>query len=288
DLFRGEQMVVVGRYSGKGASAAVLEGMVNGTRKKFTYDVSFSDETTEHDFIPRLWATRRVGYLLEEIRLHGENGEIKEEVTELARKYSIVTPYTAYLIVEDEARRGVPLLSQSLPQLQEDSAARNSVGEYYKNSTLQRYGLAPVTRSRSELAYKSANAPADALSLGAAEAQRGFVANPESSPAAGGVGGVVAGRKLTVERVAQYTQQTQFAGGRSFYQNGNQWIDGSVQKLKDARRVRIQFNSKEYFDLAAKKPETLPWLALGQNVQFALNDAIYEVFDQVATNGGKQ
>src|SRR5437660_3349058 len=122
DLFRGEQLVLVGRYRGKGASEAVLEGWVNGTKKKFTYDVSFADETTEHDFIPRLWATRRVGYLLEEIRLHGENAEIKEEVTELARKYSIVTPYTAYLIVEDEARRGVPLLSQTLPQLQEDAA----------------------------------------------------------------------------------------------------------------------------------------------------------------------
>src|SRR6266699_4490015 len=193
DLFRGEQLVLLGRYSGKGASAAVLEGMVNGARKKFTYDVSFADETTEHDFIPRLWATRRVGYLLEEIRLHGENAEIKEEVTELARKYSIVTPYTAYLIVEDEARRGVPLLSQTMPRLQEDEAARQSVGEYYKHSTLQRYGLAPVTRSRSELAFKSANAPADAVSLGAAEAQRGFDA-PSSSPPAGGIGGAVAGR----------------------------------------------------------------------------------------------
>ena len=228
-----------------------------------------------------------MGYLLEEIRLHGENAELKEEVTELARKYSIVTPYTAYLIVEDEARRGVPLLSQSLPQLQEDAVARNSVGQYYKDSTMQRYGLAPVTRSRSELAFKSANAPADALSLGAAEAQRGFVAAPESSPPAGGVGGVVAGRSVTVERIAQYTQQTQFAGGRSFYQNGNQWIDGSVQKLKNAKRVRVQFNSKEYFDLVAKRPETLPWLALGQNVQFALNDTIYEVFDPDAIGGGK-
>jgi len=33
--------------------------------------------------------------------------------------------------------------------------------------------------------------------------------------------------------------------------------------------------------------ETLPWLALGQNVQFALKDIIYEVFDQAATSGGK-
>src|SRR6185436_18218378 len=147
--------------------------------------VSFSSETTEHDFIPRLWATRRVGYLLEEIRLHGENAELKEEVTELARKYSIVTPYTAYLIVEDEARRGVPLLSQTMPQLQDDKAARNSLGEYYKESTLQRHGLAPVTRSRSELAFKSANAPAEAIDASGAEAQRGFVATaPLSSPPA--------------------------------------------------------------------------------------------------------
>ena len=50
--------------------------------------------------------------------------------------------------------------------------------------------------------------------------------------------------------------------------------------MKNPKRVRIQFNSKEYFDLVAKKPETLPWLALGQNVQFALDGAIYEVFDQ--------
>jgi Ca-activated chloride channel homolog len=288
DLFRGEQLVLVGRYSGNGASATVLDGMVNGTKKKFTYDVSFSDGTTEYDFIPRLWATRRVGYLLEEIRLHGENAEVKEEVTELARKYSIVTPYTAYLIVEDEARRGVPLLSQTLPQLQEDAATKDATMKYSGELMRRRDGLGPVNQSRSELAFKSANTPADAISAGGAEAQRGFAAAaPQSSAPSGPAGGVVAGRSVVVERVAQYTQQTQFAGGRSFYQNGNQWIDGSVQKLKNPKRVRIQFNSKEYFDLVAKKPETLRWLALGQNVQFALNDTIYEVVDQDATREGK-
>jgi len=287
DLFRGEQLVLVGRYSGKGASAVVLEGTVNGARKKFTYEVSFSDETTEHDFIPRLWATRRVGYLLEEIRLHGENAELKEEVSDLARKYSIVTPYTAYLIVEDEARRGVPLLSQTMPELQEDAAARKSVAEYYKDSMLQRYGAGPVTRSRSELAFKSANAPADALSLSAAEAQRGFAATAPQPSAIPAPGGVVVGRSVVGDRLAQYTQQTQIAGGRSFYQNANQWIDASIQKLKSPKRVRVQFSSKEYFELVANKPETRPWLALGQNVQFALNDVVYEVFDQEQTNGGK-
>src|SRR5947207_7661270 len=131
DLFKGEQLVLAGRYTGKGASAVILQGTVNGARKKLTYDVNFSGETTEHDFIPRLWATRRVGYLLEEIRLHGENAELKDEVTELARKYTIVTPYTAYLIIEDEARRSVPILSQTLPQLQQDNKAKEAAGQYY-------------------------------------------------------------------------------------------------------------------------------------------------------------
>ena len=65
-----------------------------------------------------------MGYLLDEIRLHGESAESRDEITELARRYGIVTPYTAYLIVEDETRRNVPLPMQSLPQFHADHAAR--------------------------------------------------------------------------------------------------------------------------------------------------------------------
>src|SRR5256884_973405 len=215
DLFKGEQLVLAGRFAGKGASAVVLEGTVNGAQKKLTYDVNFSGETTEHDFIPRLWATRRVGYLLEEIRLHGENAELKDEVTELARKYSIVTPYTAYLIVEDEARRGVPVLSQTLPQLQQDAGAKDATMLYSGELMVQRNGLGPVTQSRSELAFKSANAPADAVSLGVAEAQRGLAA--QAAPAQSAAGGVVAGRTAEIESIAQYSQQAQIVGGRRFF-----------------------------------------------------------------------
>src|SRR5207248_977594 len=64
DLFKGEQLALVGRYSGKGDSAVILEGSVNGASKKFTYEVKFPDETSENEFIPRLWATRLVGYLM--------------------------------------------------------------------------------------------------------------------------------------------------------------------------------------------------------------------------------
>src|SRR5690606_9491543 len=116
----------------------------------------------ENEFIPRLWATRRVGYLLDEIRLHGENEELREEVTELARKYGIVTPYTAYLIVEDEERRGVPVTIQSLPRLREDQAARQQAQDNWRYYRAEREGARAVGGARFGSALKSATAAAPA------------------------------------------------------------------------------------------------------------------------------
>jgi hypothetical protein len=79
-------------------------------------------------------------------------------------------------------------------------------------------------------------------------------------------------------RLAQYTQQTKFVNGRNFFQNGQQWVDAGVQNVSQARRVRIQFSSPDYFALAAREPGALPWLALGQNVQFVLNGTVYDIY----------
>lgn len=49
--------------------------------------------------------------------------------------------------------------------------------------------------------------------------------------------------------------------------------------MKDAQKIRIQFNSKEYFDFAAQLPDTRAWLALGQNVQFVRNGIVYEIYE---------
>jgi hypothetical protein len=82
------------------------------------------------------------------------------------------------------------------------------------------------------------------------------------------------------ERVAQYTQQTRFVNGKNFFQNQDQqWVDSDVQNLANAKRVRVQFDSEEYFALAAREPHALPWLALGRNVQFALDGTVYEVYE---------
>jgi hypothetical protein len=74
-------------------------------------------------------------------------------------------------------------------------------------------------------------------------------------------------------------QQARFVNGRNFFQNGSQWIDAQIQKMPQAKRVRIQFNSAEYYGLLARQPQTQFWLALGQNVHFALGDTIYEIYE---------
>jgi Ca-activated chloride channel family protein len=104
DLFHGGQAVVLGRYSGHGHAAVKLTGSVGMETREFVYEVNFVDKTKEDkDFVEHLWARRKVGYLLDQIRANGEKKELKDEVVALAKKYGIATPYTSYLIVPDTA-----------------------------------------------------------------------------------------------------------------------------------------------------------------------------------------
>jgi Ca-activated chloride channel family protein len=102
DLFHGSQLVVLGRYSGKGPAAVKLSGQVGMETKEFVYELTFPEKTSEErDFVEHLWARRKVGYMLDQIRANGEKPELVQEVVTLAKKYGIATPYTSYLVVPD-------------------------------------------------------------------------------------------------------------------------------------------------------------------------------------------
>lgn len=102
DLFHGSQLVVLGRYTGKGHAAVKLTGNVGKEVKEFVYELSFPDKSAEDKaFVEDLWARRKVGYLLDQIRVNGEKKELVDEVVTLAKRYGITTPYTSYLVVPD-------------------------------------------------------------------------------------------------------------------------------------------------------------------------------------------
>ncbi|MCP3918721.1 MAG: VWA domain-containing protein [bacterium] len=102
DLFHGGRITVLGRYRGDGPRAIRLSGHVAGEEQEFVYEGSFARKAQDsYDFVPSLWAERRVALLLDEMRLHGKSPELEDEVRRLGRKHQIVTPYTSHLIVEE-------------------------------------------------------------------------------------------------------------------------------------------------------------------------------------------
>jgi Ca-activated chloride channel family protein len=110
DLFHGSQLVVMGRYSGHGKGEIKLFGKVGKDDRELTYTVDFPARTEDgKEFVEHLWARRKVGFLLDQIRVNGESDEVVKEVTGLAKRYGIATPYTSYLVVPDGP---VPVIRQ--------------------------------------------------------------------------------------------------------------------------------------------------------------------------------
>lgn len=108
DLFLGSQIIAVGRYHQSGSSDAILTGQVEGETQTFRFPGQvFASNTTGDDptlaAIPRLWATRKIGYLLNQVRLKGADQETIDQIVRLSIRYGIVTPYTSYLVTEPTA-----------------------------------------------------------------------------------------------------------------------------------------------------------------------------------------
>ncbi|MBP6016606.1 MAG: VWA domain-containing protein [Candidatus Promineofilum sp.] len=187
DLFAGTQLVVAGRYRAGGPTTLTLTGEANGRPQSFTYDdLRFRDEGGEA-FIPRLWATRAIGHLMQQIRLSGEDEELVQSIVNLSTRYGIITPYTSFLIEEDDIfaqTGGAPSMEMANEALE---------------APLEASGAAAVDRAAAEGELAAAEAPMP-------------LATMNVSDAAG-------------QTIAQAPVQT--AGSRTFFLRGGVWVDSS-------------------------------------------------------------
>lgn len=103
DLFRGGQIVWVGKYNKAIKTTVTIKGKSNGVEKVYTFPVEFVSHNgnKSHDYLEKIWASRRVGYLINQIDLNGKNQELIDELVKLSKEYGILTPYTAFLARED-------------------------------------------------------------------------------------------------------------------------------------------------------------------------------------------
>ena len=102
DLFYGEELVVFGRYAGNGSGPLVVTGERSGRRERIAVTAAFGGRSEAGQYIPRLWAARRIGELTRQIRLEGGSPEMVDEVRQLGLRHGILTEYTAYLVQEPE------------------------------------------------------------------------------------------------------------------------------------------------------------------------------------------
>jgi Ca-activated chloride channel family protein len=266
DLFKGSNLSVLGRYQGHGDANLVLTGKVKGEEKTFRFRKKggfksyLEKDTGKHDFIPPLWAARRVGYLLDQIRLHGKAKELIDEVTSLARTYGILTPYTSYLIVEDEInrtrRRLISKEEQTLAQITpKDQEFTRRAAEEYRN--LRKKGGAPSVRASKEV--QDLNIATNYAQTQQGKSRLGFIDHK--------------GQKRNL------VQQVKNIQGRAIYNTGKFWLDSRVQNEKSKQTQKIQFASSDYFKLLEEEPLSAQFLALGKNVRFVLKDTIYEIYE---------
>ncbi len=154
DLFVGSQIVVVGRYRKGGVNTVTLSGDVNGKRQVFRYSEQkfVTDSRSLSDAqpaLPRLWATRKIGHLLNKIRLRGSDAEMIDQIVKLSIRFGIVTPYTSYLVTEP-----MPLGVE-----EQERIAQDQYNEMLAMPTAMPMGQGAVQQAESEQKIAGAEAP---------------------------------------------------------------------------------------------------------------------------------
>jgi len=249
DLFHGSELVVVGRYAGEGPQAIELTGTRRGTAERFVYEKTFPFVQTTHDFLPRLWAMRKVGFLLDQIRLHGENKELKDTIEELAARYGIVTPYTAFLVTEPGPLEGAVARARS----RRDRLAPMAGGPSLFGGGAG--GERAVADSVAVNSFRSVEAEyaIEAMAAAAPPAKGDQPISGDGLPA------------LSVRRV----------GTRTFYWTDDRWVDAAYDAARH-KPARIEAFSPEYFELTRVHPELAKCLALGTRVLVVVGDQAYD------------
>lgn len=241
DLFRGMQLVIIGRYKNDSDLQNItllLRGKSGNESRSFSYDkLDFPERTDDNDFLPRLWASRRVGWLVEEIRANGENKELKDEIIELGTRYGIVTPYTSYLATDGTLA----------------NASRSSI----QGLALEKAAPAKMSADR-----------------GAGAVRMSVQQNSMKSNAR-----IMADKKVALEEqiIIQNSMSNQFVANKNFINQSNVWVDAEFTAETKLPEIKVQFGSEEYFKLVERERELAQYFALGEEVVVVWRNKVYRV-----------
>jgi len=250
DLFDGSSLILTGRYdSGLETAAVRVRGKAGGEWREYIYNFDRA-ATGDYDFVPRLWATRRVGELLDRVRVEGETPELVDEIRELGLGYGVVTPYTNFVIAA-----------------QMDGAASVSNMALYNNMRAlnQASGQMTILARVQNQAYQSATQANLAVGANIYSQNHHSLAQLNDGTAS----------MLNVDLSILQGQEGVVGEPMSI-----DWIEQNVGIDRE-----VKFGSEEYFSLAAD-PAVRTFLQSGANVIFAYEGEIIRVYDDAEARLG--
>src|ERR1041384_7694206 len=252
DVFRGSQVTLIGRYSNESDLNAVhmkLSGKSGGAVRSYTYaNLSFPLRTDANDYLPRLWATRRVGWLMEQVRSNGEQKELRDEIVDLGTRYGIVTPYTSYLALEREevSRRDVNNMIMNEPPRPPKGMGMGGF------------------RKMSEASAAPAPTPMPQAVTGADAIQQSKAARAQQE-------------RLVLKDEDTRTDAVKRVEGKTFYLIEGVWTDSEFKPETRLPETMLVFGSDEYFELLKKNPKLGSYFSLGERVIVILDGHVYKV-----------
>ncbi len=205
---------------------------MEGKDKSFSFPVSFISKEA-HKFVPRIWAGRKIGYLTDEIRLHGANDELVNEIVRLSKRYGIITEYTSFLILEENnyfapAEAQASMMRDNAFVLDEAKVGAGGVGQAQNSQNLKGQNAGAGQAAMAPQAYFDA------------------------------------------EGNQQQVTNIQYQGDLTFVLQDGFWTDSrydpKAQKLQE-----IKAFSDEYFKLLDGNPEFGKYFAMGKQVIFVLS-----------------
>ncbi|MBZ0137387.1 MAG: VIT and VWA domain-containing protein [Planctomycetes bacterium] len=276
DVFAGTQLSVLGRFDKPGKHQLLLEGTVNGEKRAYEYSVNLTEKDAAKGYLPRMWGVRRVGYLMDQINLKGYSEELKNEIVRLGTKFGIVTPYTSFLIVEDETR---PMPRPGAPMPDENRRGERAAGEGGGD------GITGGVRTKLPSEQKGGKAVEDSKNnADRRDAQTGSEAEEAEKDAADDLAarakdkgfGSRSDRRLRklkeegwsgeqAEKLADAVIKT--VGTRSFIWTDGLWLESDLTNGELFGAETVDYLSERYFELA-EDASVARILALGQEVIF--------------------
>ncbi|MDP8256081.1 MAG: VIT domain-containing protein [Candidatus Alcyoniella australis] len=247
DLFAGSQVLVYGRYASAGDGALILSGNLLGEKQRIVHDVSMPKVEGDNRFVANLWANRKVGYLLDQVRLHGEKPELVDEIVRLGRDYGIVTPYTSYLVVQDESAPPAPVFGGG-------AIDGLDLGGLTKSGDVDRPQFGRLHGEGEESSVR--NAPSTEQS--GADAVRSSVASRE--------------RRESTQLADDAEADVRYVSGRAFFYVDGAYVD--EQCRQGERVIEVPYASRAYFNLLEAAPEFRDYMMLAQTMKFSAGDGL--------------